>query len=212
MAEGPLEQARVGAALEAAGVAPPPEGVAPLTEFLNLLVKWNRVYNLTGIRDPAELVERHLVESLALATLLRGTRIVDVGSGAGLPGIPLAVAAPERRFALVESRAKRARFLRHAAGSLGLGNVDVHQIRVEHLRSDTPFDTVLARAVALPAKLLDLTWHLTAPGSVFVMLTAARLEAEWRTVAAARPLRMLATDLAPQLGRATIVALERTRG
>ncbi len=211
MTEGPLEPARVGAALEAAGVAPPSERLAPLTDFLNLLVKWNRVYNLTGIRDAGELVDRHLVESLALESLLRGTRIVDVGSGAGLPGIPLAIAAPERRFVLVESRAKRARFLRHVAGSLGLGNVAVHQIRVEHLRSETPFDTVLARAVAAPAKLLDLTWHLTAPGTVFVMPTAARLEAEWRAVAASRPLRMLEPASVPRLGRATIVALERTR-
>src|SRR5690625_5046812 len=96
----PLEAARVGAALAAAGVPVAPAVLDSLTGYLNLLTKWNRTYNLTGIRDPDELVERHLVESLALAPLLHGARIADVGTGAGLPGVPLAIAAPERRFVL----------------------------------------------------------------------------------------------------------------
>src|SRR5690606_30834440 len=102
-----------------------PDVAAALAEYLALLVKWNRTYNLTGIRDPDELVERHLVESLALAPLLRGERIADVGTGAGLPGIPLAIVSPERHFVLIESRAKRVRFLRHVVLTLGLENAEI---------------------------------------------------------------------------------------
>jgi 16S rRNA (guanine527-N7)-methyltransferase len=211
MADAPLESGRVGAGLAAAGLSVGPGELLSLTAYLNLLVKWNRVYNLTGIRDPDELIGRHLAESLALAPLLRGGRIVDVGTGAGLPGIPLAVVAPDKRFVLVESRAKRARFLRHVAGSLVLANVEVRQERAELLRSERAFDTVLARAVAPPAKLIAMIWHLTAPGTVLVLSTAQRLEAEWLALAGEHPLRVLAPD-APRAGRGTIVMLERIRG
>jgi 16S rRNA (guanine527-N7)-methyltransferase len=208
MAGAPIEQSRIAAGLAAAGISLGAAEAEDLAGYLNLLLKWNRVYNLTGARDAAELVDRHLVESLALAPLLRGSNIVDVGSGAGFPGIPLAIVAPERRFVLVESRAKRSRFLRHAAGSLGLANVEVQQLRVEHFHRGRPFDTLLARAVAPPAKLLELVWHLTAPGSVLVLLTSERLEAEWQALAEAHALRPAALDT-PRLERSRIVVLER---
>jgi 16S rRNA (guanine527-N7)-methyltransferase len=210
MADAPLEHSRVGASLRAAGIAISAEELRLLTDYLNLLVKWNRVYNLTGIREADELVGRHLVESLALAPLLRGSRIIDVGTGAGLPGIPLAVVRPDAHLVLVESRAKRVRFLRHVAGTLRLRNVEVRQARVEALRDEKPFDTVLARAVAPPAELIELTAHLMAPGSLLLMLTAARLEAEWRAIAERHHLRVLAPETAPTALRSSIVVLERT--
>lgn len=204
-----LDEQRVGRELRRAGVDVAPAKLGPLVAFLELLVKWNRVYNLTGIRDAGELVERHLVESLALAPLLRGTRIVDVGTGAGLPGLPLAIVAPERDFVLVESRAKRVHFLRHVVGSLGLSNVEVAHARVEHLPCERPFDTVLARAVAPPAELIKMTRHLTAPGSILLLLTAGRLEQEWRGLAADFRLRPIGVDAATRLRHSSIVMLER---
>lgn len=204
-----LEPPAVGAALAAAGHPVAPEIAAALSEYLRLLVKWNRTYNLTGIRDPDELVERHLVESLALAPLLRGKRIADVGTGAGLPGIPLAIVAPERRFVLIESRAKRVYFLRHVVMTLGLGNAEVAHARVEDLPCERPFDTVLARAVAPPAALVAMTRHLTAPGTILLLLTAARLEEEWRASAAQFGLRLVELDLPARPGRSAVVMLER---
>jgi 16S rRNA (guanine527-N7)-methyltransferase len=209
MQESSLEPTAVGAALDAAG-CPVARGIADaLAGYLQLLVKWNRTYNLTGIRDPDELVERHLVESLALAPLLRGGRVADVGTGAGLPGIPLAIVAPERRFVLIESRAKRVRFLRHVVMTLGLANTEVAHSRVEDLPCAQPFDTVLARAVAPPAALVAITRHLTAPGTILLLLTATRLEEEWRTSAAEFGLRPLEVDLPARPGRSAVVMLER---
>ena len=206
-----LDTTRAEQTLRRAGIGVPAGRLETLVEFLRLLVKWNRVYNLTGIRDADELVERHLVESLALAPLLRGTRIADVGTGAGLPGMPLAIVEPDRQFVLIESRAKRVRFLRHAAGALGLGNVDVAHARVEHLPCERPFDTVLARAVAPPADLIRMTRHLTAPGSILLLLTAERLEREWRGLAQDYRLRPVDVDTAARLRHSSIVMLERSR-
>src|SRR5262249_52034165 len=149
--------AEVARRLRAAGVAPPEPQVEALARFLELLIRWNRVYNLTGIRAADELVDRHLVESLALKSLLRGDRIADVGTGAGLPGVPLAIAEPGRSFTLIESRAKRVRFLRQAIVELRLGNAAVAHGRAEDLRFERPFATVLARAVAPPAELLAIS-------------------------------------------------------
>lgn len=209
MQDSRLEPKTIGAALGAAGYPVAPEIAAALSAYLKLLVKWNRTYNLTGIRDPDELVERHLVESLALAPLLRGQRIADVGTGAGLPGIPLAIVAPERQFVLIESRAKRVRFLRHVVMTLGLANAEVAHARVEDLPCERPFDTVLARAVAPPAALVAMTRHLTAPGTILLLLTAARLEEEWRASAAEFGLRPVELDLPARPGRSAVVMLER---
>jgi 16S rRNA (guanine527-N7)-methyltransferase len=181
-----------------------------LARFVALLLKWNRVYNLTGVRGAAEILERHLVESLALKPLLHGTRIADVGSGGGLPGMPLAITEPERRFTLIESRAKRVRFLRHAVVALALANTEVAHSRAEDLRVEQPFDTVLARAVAPPAELLAICRPLMAPGSVLLLLTAPHLHDEFRGLAQDFVLRPLPAAR-PRL-KSSIVVLERTDG
>lgn len=193
--------------LTAVRLAVTAEQAASLARFVDLLLRWNRVYNLTGIRGVEEILDRHLVESLALRALLQGERIADVGSGGGLPGMPLAIVEPTRRFTLIESRAKRVRFLRHAAAELGLANVEVAHSRAEHLPVDRPFATVLARAVAPPAELLAICRHLTAPGSVLLLLTAPHLQETFRG---------LAPDWAPQGAvsdgprlKSSIVVLER---
>jgi 16S rRNA (guanine527-N7)-methyltransferase len=194
--------------LERAGIRLEPAAVARLAAFVALLMRWNEVYNLTGLRVAADIVDRHLIESLALRPLLRGERIADVGTGAGLPGVPLAIAEPSRSFTLIESRAKRVRFLRHAIGELGLGNATVAHGRAEHLRPDRPFATVLARAVAPPAELLEICRTLTAPGSILLLLTAAHLQSELRAPDFV-PRPVDPERGAPRL-RSSIVILERT--
>ena len=147
------------------------KSISSLAEFLVLLTKWNEIHNLTAITKPEEMIKRHLIESLALASFLKGDRIADVGSGGGLPGIPLAITEPDRQFTLVESRGKRASFLRHVSGALNLKNVIVEHARAEELPAILPFETVLARAVAPLPDLLRLTRHLFAPGTILLALT-----------------------------------------
>jgi len=160
------------------GLALDPGAAEALATFLGEILRWNRVHNLTAITDPEAMIRRHAIESLALRPLLRGHRIADVGSGAGVPGIPLAIAEPDRHFTLIESRGKRAAFLRHVQGLLGLVNVAVEHRRVEEMNDAGTFDTLLARAVALPDELLRLTAHLFGPATVMLAPTGELAAAE----------------------------------
>ena len=153
------------------GLAVDPGAAEALAAFLGEILRWNRVHNLTAITDPEAMIRRHVIESLALRPLLRGRRVADVGSGAGVPGIPLAIAEPDRHFTLIESRGKRAAFLQHVQGLLGLVNVAVEHCRVEEMNDAGTFDTLLARAVAPPEELLRLTVHLFGPASVMLVPT-----------------------------------------
>lgn len=204
----PISERHVAERLERAGFVLAPAEALALTRYLNLLGKWNRVYNLTGIRDDTRLIERHLIESLALGPLLAGRRIADVGTGAGLPGIPLAVTQPTRDFTLIESRVKRVRFLRHVLGELHLVNAVVEHGRAEVLCFPAPFDTVLARAVASPIRLLEIVRPLTKPGSRVLLLTAAALRDEFAGLAEDFVLReSVSRPLHPL--RSAIVVLDR---
>ncbi|HET8697963.1 MAG TPA: 16S rRNA (guanine(527)-N(7))-methyltransferase RsmG [Gammaproteobacteria bacterium] len=183
------------------------EQSAALTKFIALLLRWNEVYNLTGVRGADEIVDRHLVESFALRAHLQGTHVADVGSGGGLPGVPLAIAESQRAFTLIESRAKRVRFLRHVVGELKLANTTVAHSRAEALHVERPFDTVLARAVAPPAELLGVCRPLTAAGSILLLLTAGHVRDAFRGLApdfVVRPVRSEGPAL-----RSSIVKLER---
>ena len=178
-----------------------------LAQFLDLLLKWNAVHNLTAITDRDEMIQRHLIESLALRPLLKGERIADVGSGAGLPGIPLAIAEPGRQFTLIESRGKKVRFLQHVQGALGLENVSVRHSRVEDLLSDPPFDTVLARAVAALPELVRLTSGLFARHTVLVALTGESFDGEVAELEGGFVARRVAEPIAKLL-RGTAVIVE----
>ncbi len=115
------EQLRTGVAGLGQSLADPV--ISGLLSYLQLLQKWNRTWNLTAVREPGEMVTRHVLDSLSVRPWLRGPRVIDVGTGAGLPGIPLALAEPQRQFVLIDSAAKRTRFVTQAAATLGLGNV-----------------------------------------------------------------------------------------
>jgi len=148
-----------------------------LLAYVALLVKWNKAFNLTAVRDPAQMVTRHLLDSLAVLPHLHGGRIIDIGSGAGLPGIPLAIAAPERQFTLLDSNGKKTRFMTQACVEVGVGNATVVNSRVEDFRPDGLFDTVTARAFAPLASIVAQTRHLLAPaGCVLAMKGAVAAE------------------------------------
>lgn len=146
----------------------PADAQARLIAYLALLAKWNRTYNLTAVRDPAEMVARHLLDSLAVLPWLHGDTLADLGSGAGLPGIPLAIARPGMQVALVESNGKKARFLREAVRSLPLPNVTVEPVRVQDATGR--FDTITTRAFASLADMLAWGGHLLADGGRWLAL------------------------------------------
>ncbi len=150
--------------LQAMGLALPPDIEPRLLEFLRLLEKWNQAYNLTAVRDPEQMVARHLLDSLAVLPYVRGSRALDIGTGAGLPGLPLALALPQTHFTLLDSNAKKTRFVTQAAHTLGLANVVVVQARAEKFQPAEKFTTLLARAFASIPDMLATTRHLCAPG------------------------------------------------
>lgn len=139
---------RLAAGVRELGLETDTDRLEALLAYRDLLVRWNRVHNLTAVRDPQAMLTHHLLDSLAVSPYVRGERVLDVGSGAGLPGIPLAVMAPQRHFVLLDANAKRVRFLRQAALELSLRNVEAVHERIERYRPDAPFATVISRAFA----------------------------------------------------------------
>lgn len=155
----------------------PREARERLLDYVALLVKWNRTYNLTAIRDPLAMVPHHLLDSLSVLAHLplasEQGRLADAGSGAGLPGIPLAIARPAWRVSLAESSQKRAAFLRQAAIELGLDNVEVHEGRVERWRPQPLFDLVISRAFAALGDFITACRHLVTPGGTLAAMKGA---------------------------------------
>jgi 16S rRNA (guanine527-N7)-methyltransferase len=143
---------------------------AKLIAHLDLLDDWNTRMNLTAIRERPAQITRHVLDSLTMLPWLQGPRVADVGSGAGFPGIPLAIVAPRLHFALIESVGKKCRFLEQARASLGLANVEVVQARAEAYRPAERFDTVLARAVGPVADLVKFAGGLVAGGGRFLAM------------------------------------------
>ncbi len=132
-----------------------------LVAYLALLNQWNRVFNLTAVRDPAQMVERQLLDSLSILPWVRGPRVLDVGAGAGLPGIPLAIARPDWVYVLLDANGKKTRFMQQAVAELGLRHVSIAHSRVEAYR-DEGFQTITSRAFADVHRMMDLTRHLIA--------------------------------------------------
>ena len=146
------------------------EGRSKLLQYLALLEKWNQVYNLTAIRGREKMVSGHLLDCLAVIPYLTGTRLLDIGSGAGFPGIPVAVARPDIQVVLLDSNHKKAAFLRQAVTELQLKNATVVCERVEAWRAAEKFDCIISRAFAELAEFIALTKHLLAPGGVLAAM------------------------------------------
>jgi 16S rRNA (guanine527-N7)-methyltransferase len=158
------------AGISALGLDVAPDAQQRMLDYLALVEKWNKAYNLTAVREPAKMLTHHLLDSLAVLPHVRGPRVLDVGSGAGLPGIPLAVAQPEWQFTLLDSNHKKTTFLRQAAIELKLNNVDVVCDRVETWASPQPFDTVVSRAFSDLPEFLALAGKLCAGDGVVVAM------------------------------------------
>jgi 16S rRNA (guanine527-N7)-methyltransferase len=160
----------------------PAQAPGQLIAYLELLAKWNRVHNLSAIRDPLKAVSHHVLDSLAvLGALPRGT-LADVGAGGGLPGIPIAIAEPQRRVALNEASEKKGAFLRQAVIELKLANAEVHLGRAERWRPLERFAVVIARGFAELATFIATCRHLVAPGGVLAAMKGAYPRAELERV------------------------------
>ncbi|WP_241640267.1 16S rRNA (guanine(527)-N(7))-methyltransferase RsmG [Rosenbergiella epipactidis] len=135
-----------------------------LVAYVELLDKWNKAYNLTSVRDPQQMIVRHIMDSIVVAPYLRGKRFIDVGTGPGLPGIPLSIVMPEAEFTLLDSLGKRVRFLKQVQHELKLENIVPVQSRVEEFPATPPFDGVISRAFASINDMLHWCQHLPAEG------------------------------------------------
>jgi 16S rRNA (guanine527-N7)-methyltransferase len=174
----------------ALGVPISPQQAEKLLQLLDELVKWNRTHNLTAITDRSEMITHHLLDSLSVHTALEGQAIADVGTGAGLPGLPLAVVNPNRTFTLIDSNNKKVRFVAHAARTLGLANVTAVHARAEAgmptpqpgsqsaRAAAPPFDTVVARAFAALPELLEKVAPLCGPHTRVLAMKGKRPDAE----------------------------------
>ncbi len=161
---------RLEAGLQTMQLELPESVVERLLAYLAMLAKWNKAYNLTAVREPLEMVTKHLLDSLAVVPYLPGKRIIDVGTGGGLPGIPLSLVFPERNFTLLDANGKKTRFLVQARAELGLKNVTVVHERVENYRPEQPYDCVITRAFASVADILTGSRHLLADNGQMIAM------------------------------------------
>jgi 16S rRNA (guanine527-N7)-methyltransferase len=158
------------AGLDALGVSVDAAAQDKLLAYLALLEKWNRVYNLTAIREPDRMLSHHVLDSLAVVPHIGGGAIADVGSGAGLPGIPLALARADWAITLIESNHKKSAFLKQAAIELALANVDVREERVENVEPAASYDVVISRAFSDLAEFATLAGRLCARNGVLAAM------------------------------------------
>lgn len=171
-------QLRLEAGCAELGLSLQPSQFEQLSMYLALLAKWNRAYNLTAVRDEQQMVTRHLLDSLAIAPLVSQRRLLDVGTGAGLPGVPLAILFPDRDCHLLDSNGKKTRFLFQVKTALGLDNMTVHQARVESFTAAPPYDAILSRAFASLDDMVRSCRHLLASGGRFLAMKGANITQE----------------------------------
>lgn len=159
-----------------------PDQVEKLNTYLTLLAAWNHAFNLTAITEPHEMVYLHIIDSLSANPFLHGTRFLDVGTGAGLPGIPLAITHPEQHWVLLDKNGKKNRFLTQAIAELGLSHVKTAQTRAEDFKPTAGFDSILSRAYGSLCLFLETTEHLLNPGGTFIAMKGKYPEEELEAV------------------------------
>lgn len=152
--------------------------VEALLKFIELIAKWNKAYNLTAVRDPEDMVSLHILDSLAILPYIKPPLVADVGAGAGLPGMPLAICMPECRFVLIDANAKKTRFVQQAVLELKLKNVQVLHSRVESYKPEQLFSAVITRAFTDMGGILKLTGHLLADDGLLLAMKGRRPDQE----------------------------------
>jgi len=173
-----------------------PDGaIAKLAQLLTELERWNRRVNLTAIRDLETMVSGHILDSLVVRPLLEGRRVIDVGTGAGFPGLPLAIAEPQIEFGLLDSNGKKISFVQHVIGELGLSNATAIRARAEDYAPAERFDTVIARALASIPKLLQLAGHLIREDGVLLALKGKHPAAELESIEEIPGWKYVVTDV-----------------
>jgi len=185
-------QSSLGQGLRALGIECPLEVQGRLLDYVRLLAKWNRVYNLTAVREPQEMVTRHLLDSLAVLPHLQALapkRVLDVGTGGGLPGIPLALLLPQCDFVLLDSNGKKTRFVQQAVTELGLPNVSVAHGRVEDFHPEAPFDVVISRAFSSLRDMVEKAGGYCGGEGVLLAMKGAYPEGELAELPASFTLR-----------------------
>jgi 16S rRNA (guanine527-N7)-methyltransferase len=170
------------AMLEETELSLPIEQQNKLIQLVELLAKWNKAYNLTSVRDPKQMLVKHIMDSIVVSPHLQGKRFIDVGTGPGLPGLPLAILNPDKHFVLLDSLGKRLRFIRQAVLELGLKNVEFVQSRVEEYQPEEQFDVVLSRAFASLEDMLFWCKHLPKATGHFLALKGQFPEQEVNTL------------------------------
>ena len=164
--------------IKQAGLEIPAEQQQQLVGYVQMLHKWNKAYNLTSVRDPNEMMIKHIMDSLVVSEHLTGSHYIDVGTGPGLPGIPLAIVNPDKSFTLLDSLGKRIRFIRQVLHELNIQNVTPIQSRVEEFMPEVGFDGVLSRAFASITDMVNWCHHLPAQDGVFMALKGQIDQAE----------------------------------
>nr|WP_217271773.1 16S rRNA (guanine(527)-N(7))-methyltransferase RsmG [Pantoea stewartii] len=185
--------------LQAANISLTDQQKQQLVAYVGLLDKWNKAYNLTSVRDPQQMLVRHILDSIVVAPHLKGARFIDVGTGPGLPGIPLSIVMPDAHFTLLDSLGKRVRFLRQVQHELGLTNITPVQSRVEDFPAEPPFDGVISRAFASLDDMVSWCNHLPAEDGHFYALKGVRPDDEIANLPAGYALDSVVALRVPQL-------------
>nr|WP_256466080.1 16S rRNA (guanine(527)-N(7))-methyltransferase RsmG [Yersinia ruckeri] len=186
--------------LKIAGISLPDKQKQQLVGYVELLHKWNKAYNLTSVRDPEQMLIRHILDSIVVNPHLQGQRFIDVGTGPGLPGIPLAIVRPDSHFTLLDSLGKRVRFLRQVQHELGLNNIEPVQSRVEDFSGEPGFDGVISRAFASLDDMLSWCHHLPSrPEGRFYALKGVCPDDELATLPKGIQLESVVRLLVPEL-------------
>ena len=162
--------AKLSHGLQEAGVEIPLANQTKLMSYLDLIQKWNKVHNLTAVRDPEEMVTLHLLDSLSVLPHIHAKTLLDVGSGAGLPGIPLAICKPDLQVTVLDSSHKKTSFMRQVKAELGISNLDVVCGRVEAYQPEQLFDAIISRAFSDLGEFIQLTRHLGKPGAQWLAM------------------------------------------
>jgi 16S rRNA (guanine527-N7)-methyltransferase len=193
------------------GITLTPAQAASLLQLLDDLARWNRTHNLTAIIKRDDMITRHLLDSLSVHAELAGQTVADVGTGAGFPGLPLAVVNPQRQFTLIDSNNKKVRFVAHAVRELGLANVAAVHARAEAMEPDAPFDTVIARAFAPLPEMLEKIAPLAASRTRVLAMKGRRPDEEIASLPAGWRLTRTQSLQVPGLPEARcLLVLERT--